>query len=79
MQYFCVGYETYSVTTDGHGIFNVRTHKLGLRAIHTKGGSRHKRVWTRVDSEGQKNSIPCPTRGSNPASSYYLNSELTNH
>ena len=51
------GCEAYSFTTDGYGIFNVRTciYYLGVCRVHTKEGQAYKQVCTRVDSEGQKN------------------------
>ena len=44
--FYITGCEAYTFTTDGYGIFNVRTD---LGACHThQGGVRHKRVCTRV-------------------------------
>ena len=63
--------EAYSFTIDGYGIFNASTN-LGAH----EGGVRHKQVYTRVDSEGQKKgfcSSPCSARGSNPGSSDLVN------
>ena len=51
------GCEAYSFTTDGYGIFTVRTH-LGARVPYTDtkgGGQTQNQICTRrVDSEGQK-------------------------
>ena len=79
MQYFCdhtTGCVAYDFTADGYGVFNVRTN---LCVCWTReGGVRHKRVCTRVDSEGQKSrSSPCPARGSNPGSSDLNSDALT--
>ena len=54
--------DAYSFTTDGYGIFNVRTH-LGACRTHEQGSGTSKSQCTRVDSEGpNKKSV------SNPAS-----------
>ena len=53
---FC---EACSFTTDGYGIFTVRTN---VGVPYTQRGFRHKQVCTRVDSGGHKH---CPARGSN--------------
>ena len=62
------------LTTDGHGIFNVRTYLVC--AVRTMGGGGgHEQVCTRVDTEGHGNCLsPCPAKGSNPGSSV-LNSD----
>ena len=52
LKWFSVSREAYSFTTDGYGLFNLYTI-LGACCTHTKGGSRHKQVCTRVDSERQ--------------------------
>ena len=67
---YTTGSEAYSFTTDGYGIFNVRTN-FGC-VPYIRRGVRHKTVCTRVDQEGQKEeeekNVPCPARGSNPGS-----------
>ena len=60
------GYEAYSLTTDGYGIFNVRT-KLG--ACRSQEGGVRRKSAQELKSERQKNCpSPCPTRGSIPGS-----------
>ena len=55
------GCEAYSFTTDGYGIFNVRTPFGCVSYVYTRRRIRHTQVCTRVDSERQTNcSSPCP-------------------
>ena len=72
------GCEAYSFTTDGYGIFNVRTNVRACRRHEGGSGTNRYIICTRVDSEGQQNCpSPCPTRGSNPGPSDLNSDSLT--
>ena len=72
-----IGCEAYSFTTDGYGIFKVRTH-LFRCVPYTRRGVRDKQGCTRVDSQRQKSCLsPCPTSGSNTGPSDLNSDALT--
>ena len=65
------GCESYSFTTDGYGIFNMRTHEGG------SGTNESGKELTRKDRKNSLSVSPFPARGSNPGYSDLNTDALT--